>query len=227
MGGMLLAIIISVGIPLSLFIYAILQKQWWPFILGVLAFVSSQVLFRIPLLQLLEAKSLQYTMFSMTQPILYAIFLAFSAGIVEEGARFLFMRFLLKERTWQTGFLFGAGHGGIEAILFVGINAIVLLFTSHAASLGTEFLIGGVERFFAIIFHISLSLFVLRAVSESRIVFLGIAILFHGAVNSLVGIVPIYFSESMSLMIIETSLAIVALLLFSYHLIQKRKGVFT
>src|SRR5699024_1750924 len=95
MGGIIFALIISIGIPVSFFIYAIIQKKMRAFFLGVLAFVGSQVLFRIPILQLLEAKSVTYTMFQAMQPVLFAIVLGLSAGIVEEGARFIMIRYLL------------------------------------------------------------------------------------------------------------------------------------
>src|SRR5699024_9182867 len=97
MVGILFALIISIGIPFSLFIYALFKKQTWPFLLGVLAFVISQVFFRMPILQLLEAHSVQYSLFSVTNPILFSILLALSAAIVEEFARYIFMRFLMKK----------------------------------------------------------------------------------------------------------------------------------
>lgn len=226
MGSILVAIVISFGIPVSLAVYAMVMRRFWPFMLGVLTFVVSQVLFRLPILQLLEVKSVQYTMFSSTCPILFVLLLALSAGVVEEVARYVCMRFLLKERTWQTGFLFGAGHGGIEAILLVGIGALVAMFTSSNLFVESDFLIGGIERLLAIILHIGLSLLVLRSVVEKRIVYLVVAIFIHTFVNSLTGIVPLYVSSTVAIVIVEVSLGLVALALFMYHVLQKRKGVF-
>lgn len=226
MGSMLFAAVISLGIPLAVAIYAIVQRRFWPFMLGVLAFILSQVLFRLPILQLLEVKSIGYTMFSATRPVLFAILLALSAGLVEELARYIFMRFLLKERSWQTGFLFGAGHGGVEAILFVGLGAVLMMFTASDLIAESDFLVGGIERFFAMVLHIGLSLLVLRSVLDERMSYLWLAIFIHTFVNSLAGILPLYFSSTLAIVMVEVSLAVIALGLFIYHLIQKRKGVF-
>lgn len=226
MGGNLFALIISIGIPVGFLIYAVIRKQLRAFLLGVLAFVGSQVLFRIPILQLLGEHSVTYSMFQAMQPLLFTIVLALSAGIVEESARYIFMRYLLREQSWQSGLLFGAGHGGIEAILFVGISAIVASFSTRDAMYNTEFFIGGIERLFAILFHIGLSLLVLRSVREGRFSLLVVAILLHGFVNSLIGIIPLIFATTHSLFVIELSLAITATSLFIYNLYIKRKGVF-
>src|SRR5699024_12800015 len=107
-----------------IFIYAILKKRWIPFFLGVLAFTVSQLLIRIPLLQYVEKNSIDFLFFSSVHPIQYAIVLGFSAALFEEGARYLAMRYLMKQRDWRSGFLFGAGHGGIEALIIVGIQMI-------------------------------------------------------------------------------------------------------
>lgn len=227
MVGILFAILVSIGIPLALFIYAVVNKQVGPFLLGLATFVLSQMFFRIPIIQLLTVYSSAYTMFSATNPVVFSILLALSAALVEEVGRFVAMRFLLKNPSWTSGVLFGAGHGGIEAIIFVGITALVLLFSANSGMYGLDYFIGGIERLFAILLHISLSLLVLRSVSERRISLLFLAIFFHTFVNSLVGIVPIYVRGEMSLVIIELSLAIIALGLFIYQLILKRKGLFS
>lgn len=224
--GILFVILISIGLPIGLAIYALVQKKFWPFVLGVIAFVGSQILIRLPILQLLEAKSIQYTMFSATRPILFAILLALSAGVVEEVARYVLMRYLLKERSWQTGFLFGAGHGGIEAFLLVGIGSLVMIFVAEGTLSSGDFIVGGIERLFTIILHIGLSLLVLRSVVEKRVTFLILAIFIHTFVNSLAGIIPLYFTPTVSIIFIEVSLALIALALLVYHFIQKRKGVF-
>lgn len=226
MVGLWFAVIVSIGIPIGFLLYAFIKKQLRAYIFGVLAFVISQLLFRIPILQVLDANSLRFTMFSATKPVLFAILLAFSAGLVEEIARFLFIRYGLKNRSWQTGVVFGAGHGGIEAIIFVGMTAVALLFATGGAAYGSDFFIGGLERLFTIILHIGLSLLVLRSVRERTYSFLFGAIAIHTVVNALVGIVPLFFTPTVAIALAEVSLAIVAFGLLSYHLMYKRKGVF-
>ena len=55
----------------------------------------------------------------------WSLFLGLSAGIFEETARYLVMRFWRKDiRNWEKSMMFGAGHGGVEAII-IGVLAFV------------------------------------------------------------------------------------------------------
>src|SRR5699024_10642162 len=118
------SLFISIGLPLIAFFYAMKTKRYMPLLLGILAFIGSQVLIRIPLLEYMQVHSTTYLMISAMQPVLFSVVIGLSAGIFEELARFIMMHFFMKQRDWQSGFLFGVGHGGIEAILFVGISAL-------------------------------------------------------------------------------------------------------
>ena len=54
-----------------------------------------------------------------------AVFYGLSAGLFEEIARYLTYRFWLKDsQNWKSGLMFGAGHGGIEAMI---LGALALL----------------------------------------------------------------------------------------------------
>lgn len=223
--GIVFTICVSVGLPLIAFLYACFKMRYIPFLLGMLAFISSQILIRLPLLQYLQANSTAYTMFSLTQPLLFAIVIGLSAGVFEGLARFVFMRFFMKQRDWQSGFLFGAGHGGIEAILFVGIGALTMLFSPTAMASNGEFFIAGIERFFAMLLHIGLSIMILQGVVQQKFIYVLWAILIHGFVDTLVGIFPLFMSLTNALIIIEVSLAITAIIMFSYSLLIKRKEV--
>lgn len=147
MFGIIFTVIISIGLPLLLFFYAYRQKKVMPFLLGSAAFLLSQILLRIPLLQYLGENYPAYTMMSMTNPILFAIMIGLSAGLFEELARFILMTFLVKQRNFQAGFYFGAGHGGIEAVLIVGIPVATLLFSPTMALSSEMAFMGGIERF--------------------------------------------------------------------------------
>ncbi len=137
--------------------------------LGVLAFVVSQILIRIPILNYVNGTSTDFQMFSVMQPVLFALLLSLSAGIFEEVARFIAMRYFMKQRDWQSGFLFGAGHGGIEAVLIVGIPVISLLFSQTVIQNGDSYYFGGIERIFAMVLHVGLSFIVLQAVVQKKI----------------------------------------------------------
>jgi len=59
--------------------------------------------------------------------IYFSIFLGLSAGVFEETTRYLAYRYRLTSpasRTFQSALMFGAGHGGIESILLVGLGGI-------------------------------------------------------------------------------------------------------
>lgn len=223
--GILFAVFTSLLLPIAAFSYAIASKRWLPFLLGVLAFSISQLLLRIPLLDLLQKHSTTYILIGSTKPILFALILGFSAGIFEELARYLLMKFFMKKKDWTSGFIFGLGHGGVEAVLFLGLGALTALFSPVSFIYGGEYFLGGAERFFAITLHISLSIIVLRSVVERRIVFLIVAILIHGITNSLIGIIPQFMKGSHALITLELVFAVTAFITFIYSLIIKRKGI--
>lgn len=224
MVGMIFTASVSLGLPLILLCYAYYKRRMIPFVLGVAAFLLSQVFLRIPILQYVSENFPSYTIFSMTNPVLFALIIGFSAGLFEECARFIFMTYWMKQRDWQAGFLFGAGHGGIEAVLLVGIPVLSLLFApTNALANGLTF-IGGIERFFAMMLHIGLSIMVLQAVVQKRVLIVVLAIILHGLVNSFAVILPLYVSQGMALLIVEGTLIFVASSVFIYVLWIKRKG---
>src|SRR5690625_1763075 len=112
--GTLFAIFVTIGIPIIGLIYAIIKKHWLPFLLGVLAFTISQLFLRIPLLNFLQDNVSSYVEFKMTNPILFAIILAFSASLFENTFRYIFMRFFMNTRKWLYGFRSEERRVGIE-----------------------------------------------------------------------------------------------------------------
>ena len=143
MNRLIFTAFISIGLPLVALLYAFWKKRYIPYMLGVLAFVVSQILIRIPILNYLNGNSTAFSMFSVMQPILFAIMLSLSAGIFEEIARFIAMRYFMKQRDWQSGFLFGVGHGGIEAVLIVGIPVVSLLLSQTVSGNTDSYLWSG------------------------------------------------------------------------------------
>ncbi|AVP48030.1 YhfC family glutamic-type intramembrane protease [Bacillus cereus] len=225
MNGLIFTTMISFGLPLVALLYAFWKKRYFPYMLGVLAFVVSQILIRIPILNYLNGTSTDFQMFSVTQPVLFVLLLSLSAGIFEEIARFIAMRYFMKQRDWQSGFLFGAGHGGIEAVLIVGIPVISLLLSQTVIQNGDSYYFGGIERIFATVLHIGLSFIVLQAVVQKKFRYIVFAILIHGAVNTLAGIIPQYVPGTNGIVAVEVAIAISAVLVFSHSFILKRKGV--
>ncbi|AZQ47365.1 YhfC family glutamic-type intramembrane protease [Bacillus sp. GX] len=225
MNGLIFTTMISFGLPLLALLYAVWKKRYIPYMLGVLAFVVSQILIRIPILNYVNGTSTDFQMFSVMQPVLFVLLLSLSAGIFEEVARFIAMRYFMKQRDWQSGFLFGAGHGGIEAVLIVGIPVISLLLSQTAIQNGDSYYFAGIERIFAMVLHIGLSFIILQAVVQKKFRYVIYAILIHGTANALASIISLYVKGKSGIIMSEVSLAICALLVFSYSFILKRKGV--
>ncbi|HDR3336302.1 TPA: YhfC family intramembrane metalloprotease, partial [Bacillus anthracis] len=119
----------------------------------------------------------------------------------------------------------GAGHGGIEAVLIVGIPVISLLLSQTVIQNGDSYYLGGIERIFAMVLHVGLSFIVLQAVVQKKFRYVVYAILIHGTVNALAGIISLYVPGEIGIIMSEVSIAIFALLTFSYSFILKRKGV--
>ncbi|MED0932033.1 YhfC family glutamic-type intramembrane protease [Bacillus mobilis] len=225
MNGLIFTTMISFGLPLVALLYAFWKKRYIPYMLGVLAFVISQILIRIPILNYINGTSTNFQMFSVMQPVLFVLLLSLSAGIFEEIARFIAMRYFMKQRDWQSGFLFGAGHGGIEAVLIVGIPVISLLLSQTVIQNGDSYYFAGIERIFAMVLHIGLSFIVLHAVVQKKFRYVVYAILIHGTANAIASFISLYVPGKSGIIMSEVSIAICAVLVFSYSFILKRKGV--
>jgi uncharacterized membrane protein YhfC len=120
-------------------------------------------------------------------------------------------------RGWDDGLMFGAGWGGVEAIIFgfLAATTVVNIYiyqsglietvmsaeelanSSEAVVAGAQqieellnsppwmFLFGAVERVFALILHLSLSILVLQVFLRKNVVWLFAAIGWHTLVNAL------------------------------------------
>lgn len=185
-------------------------KSWgW----GALAFIGSQAA-RIPFLLAVTALFAPDDAASLDEDTIFwlnFVILVVTSGLFEETARYIVFRWLAKEdREWRDGIMFGAGHGGIEAILLIGggvLMSLVLLLNGDtilaqlantdpetAQTLGTQIdalrttpwwhpLLGVWERLLAMIFHIAASLWVMRAVREEQWQWWGAAALLHMLFN--------------------------------------------
>lgn len=217
---MIISLFLIFLFPLGLWIYFYKREKISAIavLVGALTFFISQIVLRLPLLQLLQGQNWYAAMAKNIWVI--ALFLGLTAGIFEEVGRFLGFRFLLKRKLeWKNGIAFGIGHGGIEAIMLAGltyINNIVfsLMINSGAfdkisgtftpglsdyiqgALANTSpamFLVGGLERVFAIIAHIAYSIIVLYGVKNRKGVYIIYAILAHTLLDTPMVIISHYF----------------------------------
>lgn len=147
---------------------------------------------------------------------LYALFGGIMAGLFEETGRFIAFKTVLRNRQGNdaNALMYGAGHGGFEAVVVLGISMVVnIAFSLTINSGGVEaltgslpadqviyfetaikglftapsyqFLLGGVERIFAVVLHIALSVLVwFAAKTPGKGHLYPLAILIHLAVDA-------------------------------------------
>ena len=122
-----------------------------------------------------------------------------TAGLFEETARYIGLRYLIKKQGYWEGITYGAGHGGIESILVVGINVLTIGFIllTNPGSLSEMQLysitsmpwylplIGAYERVISIAIHISLSVMVLETIRTKNLKYYLIAVVIHTAIDYL------------------------------------------
>ena len=189
---------------------------------GALIFLVFQLLTRVPLVTLLGQQFGGTIQQSDTLRWLWLGGLALTAGLFEEIGRYVGYRRLMRNdaRNWRQGVLYGVGHGGFEASVFVGllgifglINVIVLT-QLDLATLGLSAeqqqqiagqlqtvaeqpwwfpLLAAWERIWALAFHVGLSLLVLQVFWREQWRRLWLAIALHAVVNFVgAGITPLF-----------------------------------
>lgn len=178
-------IVICFGIPLGALGYFLVRNRSAAaaFGLGIVGFLVSQVLIRMPLLAAL-GETAWFTVFAITQPILYALALAASAGLFEETARFLLLRTRRKAPfDLKIPIAYGLGHGGLEAML-VGLNSVALLALPDQLALADiSVLLAGIERIAAIAVQVALSIIVYVAVKHRSVAPFVAALALHTLVD--------------------------------------------
>jgi uncharacterized membrane protein YhfC len=160
------------------------QPLWW-FAAGALCFFVAQILLRIPLLTQMQNSTSIIAFLTANQnwvlPV--SILILLSAGIFEEGFRFLFKQFLLRPDKSPYGqvWAFGLGHALCEAtyLLLPLIPVYPLAYLWPAI----------IERLMTLFIHIGLSFIVWNGFQTGKKwLHLVIAILVHGLVNAVIPI---------------------------------------
>lgn len=182
---------------------------------GILGFISSVTIESIILLLITK-------FIKRNSPVFYLFTVSFP-GIFEETGKFLFLKYLFrKENEKNISIMYGIGHGGAESI----ISAFSLLpnlfsndelikrgilkesITFHIC------LMSIIERFFAIIIQISLSVFIYKSIKEKKINYYLFAIIIHDGIDVLALLQNIGYIKSIS--VIELIVGIYALILSIY-----------
>jgi uncharacterized membrane protein YhfC len=237
-------LMIALGFGWGLLITRRYKMGWRLFWIGGAIFVISQV-FHIPfnaLVTLLFKNGVLPAPAPEYQVLFNAVFLGLSAGIFEEVARYLGYRYWAKEaRTWSQGLLYGAGHGGIEAILLgiftfyitlqffalkgqdlskiVPLDQLPLVQQQVTAFWSTPWyltILGAVERALTIPVQITFAIIVLQAFTRAKIYWVFIAIFWHALLDASVYYVAqvwnVYLAEITVLVFTVASLVILYLL---------------
>ncbi|MEK6753610.1 MAG: YhfC family glutamic-type intramembrane protease [Chloroflexota bacterium] len=206
-----------------------LNLSWKLFLAGGLTFIASQVL-HVPLVLALTPT------FQSWGVIAYAVVLGLLAGLFEETARYILLKFILKKsRTLNEGVYIGLGHGGTEAILlgvfaalaFVNMAAYRYIDLSTVPSIPAEQLelakqqveaywstppylaiLGFVERIFAMCLHVALSVMVLYGLAAKKQSWFWMAVAWH----SLVDAVAVYLGQNISLLAVEGIVGVFAVI---------------
>jgi uncharacterized membrane protein YhfC len=187
--------------------YKLTRKRVIWFFLGAACFIISQSLTRLPILQQMQ-QSTDFILVYSLYPLLIGILIALSAGVFEEGARFLFKQFLIKPAAsdFSQPLIFGLGHGIAEAFLVL-IPALSLV---SVPELGLAFF----ERILTIILHVTLTVVVWNGFQKNRrVLYLLIAILIHGLVDSLI---PILSPLPNAIFLLEGALVVVDIIMVGY-----------
>jgi uncharacterized membrane protein YhfC len=179
------SLFVCFGLPIILAIYMV-KKRGAPIkavIIGASTFFVVQPLIRIPILQYLQG-NFWFQVNVETNTVIMSIFLGLTAGIFEEGGRYIAFKFLLKKRLdLETGIAYGIGHGGCEAMLLVGTSIISSLIIYGDKIPKYNLMWSGIERLCTISIQIALSLIVIYGVKNKNILFLLIAILIHALID--------------------------------------------
>ena len=150
------------------------------FVLGLLSFLVSQILIRVPLLGILT-KNPQFVIFQINNALLVGCLIAISAGIFEEVFRFLFRRFLVRKGVKiSEPIIFGLGHSLME---------IIYIFTPVILSSGLSVIspLGIIERVIATLIHIELSIIVWNGfLANKKYLYLLLAVLLHSICDILI-----------------------------------------
>ncbi len=185
---------IFVPVLLGFYLSSKLGARWGVFFVGSTMFLLSMI--RIPINSL--ASTWVYSNTSGNLLLLLVIaFPSLTSGLFEEGARWIAFRFFVKDHKLTNGLMYGAGHGGIESILLVGVSvlgtAIYAYFYPQLLSEDQLYILsitpewtafaGLWERFAAISFHLGMSVLVLQSVRLKKPIYLLTAIIAHFLFN--------------------------------------------
>jgi len=122
-----ITLLVSLVLPVAVLIgFALKNKKQGivsAWLLGAAGFFVTQMLIRLPILTALQSQS-WFAGFAQNNLFLYSFGLAFTAGLFELAGRFAVAKLMEKRLTWKRSLAAGLGHGGIEAMLLIGMTYV-------------------------------------------------------------------------------------------------------
>lgn len=231
--GIIFSLCISIALPVVLLI--VVHKKTKARMAMAVIGAATFFLFAMVLEQILHAVVLGVGGERITGNIwIYGLYGGLAAGLFEEVGRFVAMRFAMKKQlNLPNALMYGVGHGGIEAILIVGLASASNLVTSIMINAGTleaslgaldqatkeatltqlsalwttpsyQFFLSGIERIVAVTLHIALSVLVFQAVKLGKKRYWFLAFAIHAGVDFATVIAANY----LNLVLVEVMLAV-------------------
>ena len=231
--GIIFSLCISIALPVVLLI--VVHKKTKARMAMAVIGAATFFLFAMVLEQILHAVVLGVGGERITGNIwIYGLYGGLAAGLFEEGGRFVAMRFAMKKQlNLPNALMYGVGHGGIEAILIVGLASVSNLVTSIMINAGTleaslgaldqatkeatltqlsalwttpsyQFFLSGIERIVAVTLHIALSVLVFQAVKLGKKRYWFLAFAIHAGVD----FVTVVAANYLNLVLVEVMLAV-------------------
>lgn len=206
----IIAFLVCAGIPLGGAGYLLYRRDGTvlSFIVGAAGFWLSQLVLRSRFLGFLGTESTWFMTAAYTDKVLYFLFMAFTAGVFEECARWLGMGIFRRGKvTWTDGIAYGLGHGGCEAA-WIFISQVIPM--AQNGQTGLNMMLGTWERLSAMMIQIGFSFVILYGLKNKKIRYLGVAVLLHTIVDFLIILGNIWIVEG--LVTLEAVIAMVLVL---------------
>ena len=218
----------------------VIWRRYKPSILSFFIGAGTFFVFAMVLESLMHAVVLRSSIGETIQAStwLFALYGGLAAGIFEETGRLVSMSFLMKKQHDRpaNALMYGAGHGGCEALLIVGVTQIVNISLAVALNTGQLatmeeslpadqrealtpvieqltttaphlFLLSGFERITAVILHLSFSVLVWAAVTHRMPLLYILAIILHAGVD---GLLVVLQRGGMDMVLLEVILFVLA-----------------
>ncbi|TVT28243.1 YhfC family intramembrane metalloprotease [Salinicoccus cyprini] len=222
------------------------QIQWIPILIGAATFiVFAMVLEQIAHFLVLRPGVDGSIALLDSSPWLYVLYGVLAAGVFEETGRLV--AFLLMKRKYRkidSAVSYGIGHGGVEAIIVLGLSTFNVLILSILANNGSDllgqlpagvlesitgapaytYIIGILERIIAISLHIGLSVIVFVAVMQKGKWYLfPLAIVLHALANVTAAMMQAGLLANLWMVYVGLVLMVIITLFIAYTLASRYK----